>query len=105
MTRPPFMHRANALLDRILSEDAASLTDLAETLMASPDSIIAYRAGREIPMERQMLLAAYAIERAPKFARQGHGLRGQIIATLRFAAGETARHDGPPAPSARSRWA
>jgi hypothetical protein len=98
------MHRANVLLDRIVSQDEASVNELAMALMASPDIVLAYRGGLEIPIERQILLAAYAIERAPKFARLARSLRGQIGATIRFAAGETVRHAGPPPPTARSRW-
>jgi len=105
MSITPRMHRANVLLDRILLDDAASLDELAMALMAPPEVICAYRGGLEIPIERQILLAAYAIERTPKFARAGRSLRAQLKATIRFAAGETVRHSGPPPLTARSRWA
>lgn len=97
--------RANSLLYRMLSENAASVADLAQALMVSPDSIVEYRAGLEMPIERQMLLAAFAIEQGPKFARLGYALRGQVAAAMRFVAGETATHQGPPPASARGGWA
>jgi hypothetical protein len=99
----PAKHRANVLLDRILSDDASCISDIAEALVTNPEVIRKYQNGQSMPIERQMLLAAYAIERAPKYARMAHGLRGQIRATIAFAAGETETHSGPP-PTPQHRW-
>jgi len=104
MALNPSKHRANDLLDRILSAEAASLAEVAEALMVSPDSIMAYRSGLAMPIERQALLAAFAIERTRKFVRQGYSLRGQIRATIRFVAGDTVTHEGPPPPAACGGW-
>ena len=48
MSLTPSKRRANDLLDRILSEEEASLADVAEALMVSPDSVMtqAIRRGR-----------------------------------------------------------
>jgi len=100
--RSPAKYRANILLEKILSDNAESLTAVANALVASPEVIREYLAGLMIPIERQMLLAAYAIELAPKYARLGHLLRGQIRATIAFAARETETHTGSPLP--RHRW-
>jgi hypothetical protein len=89
-------NRANVLIDRILIEHPDRLDDLAAALLASPEVIGAYRTGRAVPIERQMLLAAYAIERAPTHARLGYLLRGQVRAAIAFEARETETHNGPP---------
>ena len=94
--------RANILLEKILSEDPTLVADVAKALVTSPEIIREYQAGLVIPIERQMLLAAYAIELSPKYARLGYGLRGQIRATIAFAARETETHSASPPP--RTRW-
>jgi hypothetical protein len=96
MSPASLKNRANVLIDKILTDNPDRLDDLAAALLAVPGVVAAYRAGSTIPIERQMLLAAYAIEHAPAHARIGRLLRGQIRATIAFAAGETATHNNPP---------
>ena len=98
-TRPK--GRAIELLDRLLASDASTIDEVASALMVSAEGIERYRSQRlAMPIERQLLLAAYVIERVPGYARLGHLLRGQIRATIAFAARETTTHPSPP-PSAR----
>ena len=92
------------LIDKILSENPELVDDVASALLASPDVIRRYQAGRAVPMERQMLLAVYAIECVPAYTRLGHLLRGQLRAAIAFAARETETHHGPPPISARDEW-
>ena len=74
---------------------------VAAAMMVSEATLAEYRHGHvPIPIEAQMLLAAFAIERVPTCARLGYQLRGEIRARIAFAAGETETHMGPP-PSAR----
>lgn len=89
-------YTANILIDQILSEQPALLPEIAAALMAPEPVIEAYRAGHIVPIERQMLLAAYAIERAPAYARRGYRLRAQLRAAIAFATHETETHLTPP---------
>ena len=98
------MNRANVLIDKMLSSAPELFDELAQALMATPKLLGEYRAGRAVPIERQMLLAVYAIERAPAYARLGHLLRGQIRAAIAFAARDTEIHRGPPPFRPRDRW-
>lgn len=93
--------RAVELLDRLLIAHASTIDELASTLMVTAETIERYRSGRlSMPIERQLLLATYLIERVPAYARFGHLLRGQIRATIAFEARETEVHASPP-PSTR----
>lgn len=88
------------LLDKVLASN--QMPEVVANAMMIPESAIDdYRSGRTpIPIELQILLAAFAIECVPKCARLGYQLRGEIRARIAFAAGETETHFGPP-PSAR----
>jgi len=96
--------RANILLNKILTERQASLGDLATALLVEPEIVREYQAGRMMPLEQQMLLAAYAIECVPAQARLGYLLRGQIRAAIAFAARETETHANAPRAGARDPW-
>ena len=102
--RPPVRPRGRAveLLDKLLVSNASTIDELASTLMVSAETIERYRSGRlAMPIERQLLLATFMIERVPAYARFGHLLRGQIRATIAFQSRETEIHpSAPPSP----RW-
>lgn len=88
------------LLDKVLASNQAPEL-VANAMMVRESAIDGYRSGRTpIPIEAQILLAAFAIECVPKFARLGYQLRSEIRARIAFAASETETHLGPP-PSAR----
>lgn len=89
------------LLDCVLAPGQAPVEQVAAAMMVREPTLDEYRRGRvPIPIEAQILLAAFAIERVPKYARLGYQLRGTLRARIAFAAGETKTHLGPP-PSAR----
>jgi hypothetical protein len=50
-----------------------------------------------IPLERQLCLALFVIERYPEFARLGYQLRGQAAAAIAFREQATAVHQQSPA--------
>ena len=89
------------LLDGVLTSNRAPVEQIAAAMMVHEPTVDAYRRGRlPIPIEAQMLLAAFAIERFPEYARLGHRLRGEIRARVAYAARETQTHMEPP-PSVR----
>jgi hypothetical protein len=70
---------------------------VAEALMVTARMIDAYRTHRQImPLERQLMLAVYAIERSPSHSRLGYSLRSQVGAAIAFGAGETETHASKP---------
>ena len=89
------------LLDSVLASNRAPAEQVAAAMMVHEPTLDEYRRGRvPIPIEAQMLLAAFAIERFPEYARLAHRLRGEIRARVAYAARETATHMEPP-PSVR----
>lgn len=85
----------------MLAPNQAPAEQVAAAMMVREPTLDEYRHGRvPIPIEAQILLAAFAIERVPKYARLGYQLRGQLRARIAFATGETETHLGPP-PSTR----
>jgi hypothetical protein len=92
-----FRSRARTLLRELLESEAVSRKEVIRELMTQSPVLDAFVEGsRAIPLEKQALLAALLIERVPRFRRAGHQLRGQIVAAIRYAAGETEVHiDGP----------
>lgn len=93
--------RALELLGRVLS-DGITIEDLCNGLMVSTATLMAYRTGRRpMPLEVQVLLVAFTVERAPQHIRLARRLRDQLKATITFAAGETVTHlEAPP----RTKW-
>lgn len=89
------------LLDSVLASNRAPHEQVAAAMMVHEPTVDEYRRGRvPIPIEAQMLLAAFAIERFPEYARLGHRLRAEIRARVAYAARETETHMEPP-PSVR----
>jgi hypothetical protein len=94
--------RALELLERVLSSDGITVEDVEDGLMVSAATLTGYRAERHvIPLEVQLLLVAFAIERVPQHGRLARRLREQIKATITFAVGETVTHLEPPP---KTRW-
>ena len=89
--------RARELLERVLSSTGVTTEMVAEALLVSTAVIDAYRGGRPMPLEVQLLLAALTIERVPQHERFARQLRSQIKAAISYAAGETVVHtEAPP---------
>jgi hypothetical protein len=91
--------RAVALLQRILKESGLDATGIASELIVRPRDLEGYLSGeREMPLERQLCLALFVIDRLPSLAREGYTLRGQAIASIEYAkrasepAGKDIRH-------------
>jgi hypothetical protein len=73
---------------------------LAEVIVVKRSALDSYLSGSlTIPLDRQLCLALFAIERVPSLARLGHQLLGQVAATTAFQAGSTATHLQPPPPA------
>ena len=89
------------LLDSVLASNRTPAEQVAAAMMVHEPTLDEYRRGQmPLPIEAQMLLAAFAIERFPEYARLGYRLRAEIRARVAFAAGETQTHMEPP-PSVR----
>lgn len=89
--------RAFVLLQRILSTGSLDVDALAEALVVSPATLNAYLSGDvPIPLERQLCLALFVIERVPELAREGHRLRAQVAAAIAFHEHATALHREAP---------
>jgi hypothetical protein len=89
--------RAARLLARILETQWFDEKMLAAELVLSVDELRGYAEGRAVmPLNRQLALALFAIEKAPAFARFGHQLKAQVAAAFAYAGHETATHASPP---------
>ena len=89
---------AVVLLQRILSTRPLDVDALAEALVVNRTMMRAFLSGNvPIPLERQLCLALFVIERIPELARQGHQLRAQVTAAIAFQSHATAVHrEAPP---------
>jgi phage gp36-like protein len=66
---------------------------VARELVVSAEMIDAYLAMRlAIPLERQLCLALFTIDRTPMYARAGQRLRAQVLAAIAFHAHATLSH-------------
>jgi len=78
--------RAIRLLRQLIDSGELDRETLARELVIEPTRLDAYAGGtREMPLDRQLCLALLVIERVPTLAREGHALRGQVIAAMAFA--------------------
>lgn len=94
--------RAVTLLERVLSTEGITLEALSQGLMVSTTTLSSYRTGSHpMPLEIQLLLVAFTLERSPEHGRLARRLRDQLKATITFAAGQTVTHLEPPL---RTRW-
>jgi hypothetical protein len=95
--------RASALLARVLATGLYDLTDVAAELAVTPTTIDGYLNGSiPMPLERQLCLALFVIEKIPTLARSGHMLHGQVRAAIAFHEHSTAVHQTAPVPGRRS---
>jgi hypothetical protein len=88
-------------LELLIKIDMTGLFDratLARELVMTEDQLERFMDDEmPIPLDRQLCLAQFVIERVPVFARAGHRLKGQVIAAISFNARVTATHaDAPP---------
>jgi hypothetical protein len=89
--------RAVVLLQRILATGSLDVDALAEALVVNRAALHAYLSGTgPVPLERQLCLALFVIERVPEFAREGHRLRAQVAAAIAFNEHATAMHREAP---------
>jgi hypothetical protein len=89
--------RATQLLLRLVAADWFDLDTIARALTVSRPILEKYLNGTEpIPLDQQLCLAVFLIERVPPLARQGRHLRGQVQAAVAFQSGETQTHNSPP---------
>jgi len=71
--------RAAQLLSRLSAAQCFDLQTLAGELVVPVAAVEAYLNGTlPIPLDRQLCLALFVIDRVPPFARQGHQLHGQF---------------------------
>ncbi|HWC55793.1 MAG TPA: hypothetical protein VG434_02365 [Sphingomicrobium sp.] len=49
-----------------------------------------------MPLDRQLCLALFVIEKVPRLARIGHQLRGQVAAAIAYDERATETHTFPP---------
>jgi hypothetical protein len=84
---------AARLLDKLVRTELLTREELATQLVTDAATLDRYLSGdAEMPLERQLVLAALLIERVPSMARAGRRLRGQVEAAIAYHAGETERH-------------
>ena len=99
--------RAGDLLRRLVGDGTFTRDELARELVSSPLDIDAFlSSSTEMPLPCQLSLADLVIARAPRLARSGHALRGQVLAAMAFRGHVTAVHREPPTswmPSPRRR--
>ena len=89
--------RAVALLQRILAIRPLDIDALAEALVVSRGTLQDILSGRvPFPLQRQLCLALFVIEHVPELARQGHQLRGQVLAAIAFHEHATEVHGHVP---------
>ena len=82
----PKTSRAVMLLRQLVETHGFDRETLAHELIVPAHRLDEYLDGtREMPLDRQLCLALFLIERVPALARKGHGLRGQVVAAMTFA--------------------
>jgi hypothetical protein len=78
--------RAVGLLQRILKESGLEAATIASEIIVRPRDLEQYLSGElEMPLERQLCLALFVIDRLSPLAREGYALRGQAIAAIEYA--------------------
>jgi hypothetical protein len=93
MTDKAQRSRAGDLLLKLSTSGAFTEAELCTELVLTPRQLTQYSQGLDpMPLERQLLLAAFVIERIPALARSGHTLRAQVIAATAFEAHDTSTH-------------
>jgi hypothetical protein len=89
--------RAVVVLERVLSTGRYDRPAIANELVVSPARLERYLTGSlPMPLDRQLLLALFVIEKVPELSRMGYQLRGQVMAAVAFETHVTATHSAPP---------
>ena len=97
MTSDASRSSAVRLLERVLATGLYDRPAIANELVVSPARLDGYLSGSvSMPLDRQLLVAVFVIEKMPALARLGYRLRGQVTAAIAFENRETATHSSPP---------
>src|SRR4051812_49015588 len=89
--------RAVVLLHHLVATDVFKPDEIARALVISDATLDAYLSeSKAMPLERQLCLALFVIERVPRLSRLGYQLRGQLGAVMAFQDRETVTHSEPP---------
>ena len=93
MSTRPRLTRAGDLLARLETTGAHSIDAVAHQIGVSASIVRLCVEGRApLPIDAQLLLATFTLERAPTLSRKAHALRSQAETAKRFAAGEVVGH-------------
>ncbi len=85
------------LLAKVMATEAMTADRVARELVATEAEIGEYLAGeREMPLDRQLRLAAFVIATVPALSRLAYRLRGQVAATAAYRARDTETHASEP---------
>jgi hypothetical protein len=99
----PRRTRAVDLLIKVVETGSFDPAELAHELAITPATLDRYVSGAvAIPLERQLCLALFVIEKIPPLSRAGHMLRGQVRAAIAFQQQATKVHQTAPLPGPRS---
>ena len=91
------LSRAATLLAKVVDSGSFDADRLARELVVSPRRVEAYISGAvAMPMDRQIVLAKFLIDNAPRFARTARSLLKQIEAAIAYANSETVTHSTAP---------
>jgi hypothetical protein len=89
--------RAVQLLAKVLDTPWFDRQTVADELVVSVKTLEAFLEGKlAMPLDRQLCLALFVIEKVPPLARLGYQLRGQVKAAMAFEAHATATHATSP---------
>jgi len=89
--------RAAVLLKKVVATGSIEHGELARVLVVTEETLDLYLADSlAIPLDRQLCLALFVIERVPQLARAAHQLRAQVGAALAYDARETTIHMSQP---------
>ena len=89
--------RAVHLLTKVLDTPWFDRQTVADELVVPVKALEAFVEGKlPMPLDRQLCLALFVIEKVPPLARLGYQLRGQVKAAMAFEAHSTATHATNP---------
>lgn len=89
--------RAGMLLKKVVAAGSIHHSELAQVLVVTEETLDLYLADSlAIPLDRQLCLALFVIERVPQLARAAHQLRAQVGAALAYDARLTTTHLNQP---------
>jgi hypothetical protein len=94
---PRIRSLAKDLLRRVDGSGSFDREALASELVITEAALARYLDdATPIPLDRQLCIAQFIIEKVPAMAREGFKLRGQVAAAFDFATGTTETHSAPP---------